>query len=326
MRLCVCGYSCGTAPALERHLARAIHPHCEAIEADEAQDEALEADMGPDVRLLRSAKAGYAAEVREALKAGANLTTLGSAPLSAAVQGGHISAAHVLIRHCRGRRYSPPLDGVNVVANTLNWAASGYCSTSGPEVIAMLRNERHLDALRKGPLDLWQRMSALLGGSSPSRHLAENDESDDPFTLAGRAALTAAQRAAVPPSHHATWQSARARRPGAAKLEASELVADQIHLIANGLDRKSWSPEVHQQYPPRFRASVREVVLASRRPECVLSRLPGDDVLLYHIIAVIASRTYWELGERCVLRPAIPARSPSRTPASSGEACQFSTC
>jgi hypothetical protein len=223
MWLCACGYSCGTETALTRHLDRQVSDQCQAVAAEEAPVE-LE-DDSPDVKLRAAIIAGDPAATSLALDEGA---TLQPQLMSMAVQAGHVRVASQLIRHCRSRKYARPLDRVNAVANTLNWAAGGHCSTAGPAMIGMLVRDKHIDAtLRKGPLDMWRRLSSLLTPASPTasypgaslffQYEADHDDHDDPFTNAGRAAIAAAQRAAVPPSHHATWASARARRPGGAR-------------------------------------------------------------------------------------------------------------
>jgi hypothetical protein len=247
-----------------------------------------EPEVTPDVRLRHAIAEGSIQDVSSLLADG---TVLQPEHLSAAAQSGHVETTHYILCHCRGKRFARPLDRVNSVCNVMNWAASGYCSAAGPAMISMLVRERHIDALRKGPLDTWHRLSALLDG--PGAASSEADDYDDVFTNAGRAAVTAALRVAVPPSHHATWASARARRPGAAKLIAAELVSEQIRLIAACADRVTWAPNMHVDYPPRFRALVRVLLLCSRRPECPLSLL-GEDLLM-HLISVIAERSYWSL-------------------------------
>ena len=149
-------------------------------------------------------------------------------------------------------------------------------------------------------------------------------DDDDPFTDAGRAAVAAAQRAAVPPGLHATWESAKARRPGAAKIAANETVAEQVqtaecsetalplgccngcplthrfdrletqvHLIACDMDRRGWAPLHHKHYPHRFRAVVQTLLLGTKCPASALSLL-SDDVV-HHLVAKLALRWYWEL-------------------------------
>jgi len=232
------------------------------------------------------AAAGDVALVKELIKEGAVMHT--SAPLEAAVRAGHVETASVLLRHCRKAKLKRPLDAVNVVANTLNWAAAGYCSLAGPAMVAMLVRDKHIDLLRKGPLDSWQRLSLLLGKPGVSA-----DADDDPFTEAGRAAVAVAQRAAVPPAHHATWASAKARRPGAAKLAAQETVAEQVACIAADLDRRGWAPATHSQHPPRFRATVLELLRGSHSAESPLALL-SEDVLL-HLFRVLCQTSYWDV-------------------------------
>ena len=107
-----------------------------------------------------------------------------AAPLEAAVRNGHTEATSVLLRHCRTARLKRPLDAANVVANVLNWAASGYCSLRGPAIVTMLVRDKHIELLRKGPLDSWQRLSLLLGKPGTS-----TEDNDDSFTESGRAAI-----------------------------------------------------------------------------------------------------------------------------------------
>ena len=282
MRECACGFTCGTDAALQRHLEQIVSPECEAL--PQRKEEPAE-PPDPSTQLRFVAAVGDVAAIRELLEQGATMLT--AAPLEAAVRAGHCEVASLLIRHCRKKRLKRRLDAANVVANALNWAAAGYCSVAGPSVVAMLIRDKHINLLRKSPLDSWQRLSLLLG--KPGASLEDND---DPFTDAGRAAIAVAQRAAVPPSNHATWASAKARRPGAAKLAAQELVAEQIHVIAADLDRHGWSPSVHLSFPPRFRSIVFMLLLGSHSPASVIALANGD--VLLHLIRELAQRMYWE--------------------------------
>ena len=316
MRECACGFTCGTDSALARHLAREYTPQCQEVPGarDDPRDE-LPAD--PSVRLRAVAASGDSTQLLQLLVDGARLQNV--APIEAGVRAGHVAVTSALIRHTRSTRYRRPLDAVNVVANTLNWIASGYCGTAGPAMVAMLVRDRHIDVLRKSALHSWNRLALLLGkgGSAAS-------DDDDPFTDAGRAAVAAAQRAAVPPGLHATWESAKARRPGAAKIAANETVAEQVqtaecsetalplgccngcplthrfdrletqvHLIACDMDRRGWAPLHHKHYPHRFRAVVQTLLLGTKCPASALSLL-SDDVV-HHLVAKLALRWYWEL-------------------------------
>ena len=298
MRECACGYTCGTEVALLRHVERNVHGHCRALAPREPTQEELFAAREDQVRarLLEAAREGDAIAVRGVLAKG--LVMHSAAPLEAAVRGGHAGAASVLIRHHCRAKYRRPLDGPNVVANALNWAASGYCGLAGPNIVAMLTTDRHLDALRKGPLSSWQRMSQLLG--QPGRSEADDD---GPFTLAGQNALASARRAAGPVP--VEFDSSGRRRPGAAKMAAQALVAEQLQLVASDLDRRGWSPDAHAEHPPRFRAVVRTLLLCAHSPGSLLAKLPVEVVL--HLVAVLARRTFWELAPPASVRVPLTA-------------------
>ena len=286
MRLCACGYSCGTEFALARHLERLLTQSCSEVPPAEVPDEVSDKPADPSVRLRTAAVAGDHVLLSQLLMDGAIMQT--AAPLEAAVRNGHTEATSVLLRHCRTARLKRPLDAANGVANVLYWAASGSCSLRGPAIVTMLVRDKHIELLRKGPLDSWQRLSLLLGKPGTS-----TEDNDDSFTESGRAAIAVAQSAAVPPAHHSTWASAKARRPGAAKLAAQELVAEQVALIALDLDRRGWDPSLHRRYSPRFREVVLTLLLGSRTTDSVLALL-GEDLLL-HLFRVLAHRVYWEL-------------------------------
>ena len=195
---CGCGYTCGTVAALQLHLDLALSSDCQPLPEQPWDDAShlstallqlgrLEVLEDPNERLMLAARAGDAAEVQQLLSSGG--AEMSEAILDAAVRGGHVAATSALLLHCRSRRpqYDRPLDGVNSVANVLNWAAAGYSGLAGPSVIAMIvkvidhqvstssvawrppsrsnvpqarrrphtrapTQERHLDALRKGPL------------------------------------------------------------------------------------------------------------------------------------------------------------------------------
>ena len=149
MRECGCGYTCGTAAALQLHLDLALSSDCQPL-PEQPWDDALhlsaallqlgrlEASEDTSERLMLAARAGDSAEVQHLLSAGG--AEMSEAVLDAAVRGGHVAATSALLRHCRSRRpqYDRPLDGVNSVANVLNWAAAGYSGLAGPSVIAMI--------------------------------------------------------------------------------------------------------------------------------------------------------------------------------------------
>ena len=159
----------------------------------------------------------------------------------------------------------------------------------GPAVLAMLVADGHLDELRQGPLDRWQRLSVLLGKPGEA-------EDEGPFTATGRRAIISAQESAGRPEDDALWTDDARRRvrrlpAAAAQFGAAQLVAEQISLIA--ADGIEWSTEGHRAYPPRFRAAVRALLLSARRPECVLAKLPGDAML--HLCKWLAERWFWDV-------------------------------
>ena len=239
----------------------------------------------PSINLTAASAAGDVTLAGQLLAEGAHMET--AAPLEAAVRAGHTAVASLLIDHCRVSGYRRPLDVVNVVANVLNWAASGYCSTAGPAVVAMLVRDGHITALRKG---------ALVAQNVIQDELVQSPNSfatDDSFLDAGLAAVAVAQRVAVPPSCFAASSSAKMRRPGAAKLASHELVAEQVHLIARGLDRRGWSIAAHVHFPPRFQEIV-HVVRQGLRSPCSVMAIVNEDVLV-HMIAWLATRTYWDV-------------------------------
>ena len=166
MRECQCGYTCGTDAALARHLERALTPQCQALGGGVSSD-----DGDGSLALLQAARSGDAARVRQGLQQ----TMHSPRPLEEAVRGGHVAVTSDILAHCRRQRYPRPLDPVNVVCNVLNWAVAAAL----PPMVAMLSEHRHLDALRNGPLELWHRLSLLLGKSGSS---AVDD--DGPFTAA----------------------------------------------------------------------------------------------------------------------------------------------
>ena len=310
MRECACGYTCGTDAALSRHLERALTPQCAALQQRTVSDDELFQAREDKVssRLVRAATQGDAAALRKELStharsSPASLRDALEAALDGAVRAGHVSAVSVLIRHFRRSSYSRPLDGVNVVANVMNWAARGHCNGAGPALLAMLAREGHLAVCRKSALDSWQRLGLLLGKADTT----QEDDDDGPFSSAGRRALQAAQRAAGPPP--SSWQvpSGRKLRAALAKLEAQELVAEQLSLIGFDLDRRGWSQAEAYLFPPRFRAAVRVLLLGALRAECPLSKLPPE--LMSHLISVLARRVYWEVVQ--VAPPAVTAAGSS---------------
>ena len=48
----------------------------------------------------------------------------------------------------------------------------------------------------------------------------------------------------------------------------------------------------HRDFPRRFRAVVRTLLLCARRPDCVVAKLPADALL--HIVSVLARVWFWE--------------------------------
>lgn len=194
-------------------------------------------------------------------------------------------------------RYKRPLDPVNVVANVMTWAASGHCGLAGSALISMLVTEGHMVVLRKTPVDAWLRLGSLLGATESVRsgsHEAIDD--DGPFNAAGRRAIESALRAAgavpswPPPDDRIRLRAARM------KQEARDAVAEQVHLLSLDLDRRGWSPADHADFPPRFRATVRTLLMASRTEGCVLLRLPTE--VVHHLIAVLAQCTFWNAAPR----------------------------
>ena len=63
-----------------------------------------------------------------------------------------------------------------------------------------------------------------------------------------------------------------------------------MSLIAE--NRLDWSAAGHRDFPPRFRAAVRTLLLCARRPDCVVAKLPADALL--HIVSVLARVWFWE--------------------------------
>ena len=74
-------------------------------------------------------------------------------------------------------------------------------------------------------------------------------------------------------------------------MAAQAMVAEQIHLIRSDLDRRGWSPDTHAEFPPRFRAVARTLLLCARTAGCLLTKLPNE--VLAQLIGVLAQRTYW---------------------------------
>jgi hypothetical protein len=71
----------------------------------------------------------------------------------------------------------------------------------------MLVRDKHIELLRKGPLDAWQRLSLLLGKPGTS-----TEDNDDSFTEAGRAAIAVARHRAWLRRSVASSSSMRSRR------------------------------------------------------------------------------------------------------------------
>ena len=82
-------------------------------------------------------------------------------------------------------------------------------------------------------------------------------------------------------------------RPGAAKMAAQRIVAEQVWLISTGLDRRGWSPATNSEFPPRVRAAARALLLCARRASCLLAKLPFE--ILLQLIGTLVTRTYWEV-------------------------------
>ena len=57
------------------------------------------------------------------------------------------------------------------------------------------------------------------------------------------------------------------------------------------LERERPGAAGHRDFPPRFRAVVRTLLLCARRPDCVVAKLPADALL--HIVSVLA----WAPGQ-----------------------------
>ena len=326
MRECNCGYTCGTDAALQRHLDRGLSAACRPVAAQPESTTQSAEEQSPMMRLLDRAQAGDAAGVRQALRASGVLESpLAVKPLDVTVRAGHCEAASVIVRHCRkhfAHRVGSELNGFNVVANILNWAAAGYCGMHGPRMVAMLANDRHLDSLRRSPLAAWRRLGVLLGKpgdlAAPSQDEAEAWDDECALTRQGQNALRAAQRAAGPiPSLGSSGNAvgsgsgggsssggggggATRWQPKSAMLKqaAQRLVAEQLHAIYHDLDRRGWSTDDHRHFPPRFRGAVRAMLLCARRADCPLAKVPSDVML--HLVGTLARRWLWQLDVAAV--------------------------
>tara|TARA_B110001452_G_scaffold60886_1_gene47564 strand:+ start:1455 stop:2441 length:987 start_codon:yes stop_codon:yes gene_type:complete len=322
MRECACGFTAGTDAALQRHLDRGLTAACRPVVAPPSRG-AQQQQQSPMMRLLDRAQAGDAAGVRQALRTNGVLESpLAVKPLDVTVRAGHCEAASVIVRHCRkhfAHRVGSELNGFNVVANVLNWAAAGYCGVHGPRMVAMLANDRHLDSLRKSPLAAWRRLGVLLGKpgdlAGPSQDEAEEWDDEGALTQQGQNALRTAQCAAGPVpglgsggeafgssggsgggSSSSSGGGGAARwQPKSAMLKQAgqRLVAEQLHAIYNDLDRRGWSTDDHRHFPPRFRGAVRATLLCARRADCPLAKLPAD--VLLHLFGTLARRWLWQL-------------------------------
>ena len=302
MRGCACGYTCGTPAALQRHLERQVTPACVEVDpaalttaVDEGIARAIRTVYDDDDILKFIGKDGVAdawlAKNAAKMREGVTKDEVLKMMIGRATRDGHAPVASQLLRFIRSlhRKEGDALSGANVVSSVLNWAAMGSCGAHGPALIAMLVVDGHLDELRQGPLDRWQRMSVLLGKPGAA-------EDEGTYTATGLRAIGSAQRHAGRPddaSSSADDRSARrrSRRPAAAHFEAARLlVAEQVSLIAE--NRLDWSAAGHRDFPLRFRAVVRTLLLCARRPDCVVAKLPADALL--HIVSVLARVWFWE--------------------------------
>jgi hypothetical protein len=74
------------------------------------------------------------------------------------------------------------------------------------------------------------------------------------------------------------------------------VMTEQVFLIPASLDRRGWSIEAHADFPPRFRARVRALLLCATRRDCLLAKLPAE--ILLQLVSTLARRTYWTVTER----------------------------
>ena len=212
MRECGCGYTCGTVAALQLHLDLALSSDCQPLPEQPWDDAShlstallqlgrLEVLEDPNERLMLAARAGDAAEVQQLLSSGG--AEMSEAILDAAVRGGHVAATSALLLHCRSRRpqYDRPLDGVNSVANVLNWAAAGYSGLAGPLVIAMIVKVR-----RPVSKHTFSSMATSKPLERPASPTPTTHPSPNPGAPPGRATQEAA---AVTGRSWACWHRAR---------------------------------------------------------------------------------------------------------------------
>ena len=333
---CVCGYSCGTLAAFERHVARATsaipgeHRALDQPTAPDVTDDDRNAVLDASRRLLTACEVGDVATARAALDAGAqpdgperfSMGRRVAHPLTMAAEYGHLQIVDMLLAQRAslllgdwqrdGTIRTAVRSGHLVVASRLLSHLHTYSVFARKRSINSVGSRREVAAgeLTKGQVaDVLGVLADCLDDdidlpASAMAMLVCNGHlsSTEPTGLTGLANRLAGQPSKWLAAHLAVAQQravGRRRRPEQLRL------AEQLELCLALGARPRWKPTKHSLFPLSFRRAALTILLCANRLSADADAAGGEPELLGKLpkevllllVGELAEASYWRYDQ-----------------------------